>query len=77
MVKNITEINPNFLGGRRHLTSAHAHRYSLVEAWAGVEGKRHLAPDNNFHLVRSPLPTSRPEMIEQYVEGLRKAGLSE
>lgn len=72
-----TDAMPEFPGAWRYLVSSLGHLNRLEEARAAIHRLLDVLPHDNLRRVRAGLPSIRPERMEQFVDGLRKAGLPE
>ena len=75
--ERITEVNPNFPGGWRHLTAAYAYLNRLDEAHNALARLLQLLPGDSLQREKSYIPSIRPEMADRLLEGLRRAGMPE
>ena len=75
--KVTSEIMPEFPGAWRYLAASLGHLGRLDEARAAVRQLLTISPHDNLRLVSAAFPARRPERLEQYVGGLRIAGLPE
>lgn len=75
--KRLTEATPDFIGAWRHLVAAYASLDRLEEAKAALEQVYRLSPQDGLELIRRTTPIALPEIMERYLDALRKAGLSE
>jgi adenylate cyclase len=73
--KKSTEAYPDFAGGWRMLASCYGHLEQTKEAAVALREVLRLYPDLTVQSMRESHPSTRPEHVERYVEGLRKAGL--
>ena len=71
------EVMPEFPGNLRYLASSLGHLNRVDEARDVVSQLLKVTPHDSLRLVRELLPSARPERMERFVEGLRKAGLPE
>ena len=71
------EATPEFPGAWRYLAAGLAHLGRIEEACAAIDQVLHLVPHDNIRLLRKILPSVRPERLERFLDGLRKAGLPE
>jgi len=76
-VRKSLRINPDFPSGLRLLASIYGRVGRTEEARAALDQVLHLVPGQTIETVRSRLPFKRPEDMERYLDGLRKAGLPE
>jgi TolB-like protein/cytochrome c-type biogenesis protein CcmH/NrfG len=72
-----TDVMPDFPGAWRYLAASLGHLDRLEEARAAVHHLLAVLPHDNLRRVRTGLHSVRPERMERFVEGLRKAGLPE
>ena len=77
LAKKFTEDSPNLHAGWRHLAVAYAVVDRIDEARAAVQQVLRLAPRETIESVRRTSPIALPELLERYLDGLRKAGLPE
>jgi TolB-like protein/Flp pilus assembly protein TadD len=75
--KLASTIMPEFPGAWRYLASSLGHLDRKVEARVAVKGLLNISPHDNLELIRARLPSVRKERLDQFVDGLRKAGLPE
>jgi TolB-like protein len=77
--KKITESNPEFPTGWRHLTAVYAQLGRLDEARAMLAQFQRLAPGVSIALTRERMPAvpQSQDGLERFIDGLRKAGLPE
>jgi adenylate cyclase len=75
--KKSIEARPDFGGGWRILAACYGHLGRFEEATAALQEVRRLYPDLTIQSMRASHPSTRPEHVERYLEGLRKAGLPE
>ena len=68
---------PEFPGAWRYLAASLAHLGRFDEARTAVRQLLAILPKDNLRLVSTAFPARRPERLEQFVGGLRKAGLPE
>jgi adenylate cyclase len=61
----------------RTLAASYAQLGRLDEARAALEEELRLEPDLTLEKVRSQNPTTDPDFLERWLDGLRKAGLKE
>jgi tetratricopeptide (TPR) repeat protein len=73
----ITRASPSFPGGWRHLATSCAHLDRLAEAQEAIDQLLQLSPNDNLEHARRVVPTDQPELLDRYIDGLRKAGLPE
>jgi tetratricopeptide (TPR) repeat protein len=71
------QINPDFPGGHRMLAASCGRAGRIDEARAALDQLSRLAPGQTVETIRTQLPIKRPEDLERYLDGLRKAGLPE
>ena len=74
----VRESRPQKLpAGWRLLASCYGHLGRIEEATTALQEVLRLYPDLTIESIRASHPSIRPEHVEIYVEGLRKAGLPE
>jgi len=71
------QINPDFPSGLQFLASVFGLMGRIGEARATLDQYLRLVPGQTVETVRSQFPLKRPEDMERYLDGLRKAGLPE
>ncbi|MDH3739134.1 MAG: tetratricopeptide repeat protein, partial [Alphaproteobacteria bacterium] len=74
--KKSIEAYPKLPAGWRVLAACYGHLGRLEEAAAALQEVLRLYPDLTIESIRASQPSTRPEHVELYVEGLRKAGLT-
>ena len=77
LAKMFTEMSPHIVAGWRHLAAAYGNLDRLDEARAAVEQLLRLQPRDNLESVMRYTPIVLPEILEPYLDALRKAGLPE
>jgi tetratricopeptide (TPR) repeat protein len=70
-------VMPEFPGAWRYLAASLGHLNKKAEAQKAIEGLLHISPRDNLKLIIMRLPSVHKERKNQFVEGLRKAGLPE
>ncbi len=75
--KKSIEASPEMPAGWRVLASCYGHLGRIEEATTALQEVLRLYPDLTIESIRASHPSIRPEHVEIYVEGLRKAGLPE
>ena len=70
-------LNPDFPGGHRLLASIYGRIGRVDEAQAALDRFSRLVPGQTVESARTQLPFKRPEDLERFLDGLRKAGLPE
>jgi TolB-like protein/Tfp pilus assembly protein PilF len=75
--KKSIEAYPEFGGGWRILAASYGHLGRFEEAAAALQEVRRLYPVVTIESMRASHLSNRPEHVERYVDGLRKAGLTE
>jgi len=75
--KRVLDSNPDFPGARRTLAAAYAHQDRLDEAAWEIEEILTRDPEFTLAKARRVTPYKRAEDMENYISGLRKAGLPE
>jgi len=77
--KKMTESNPEFPTGWRHLVADYAQLGRLDEARKALAQLLRLAPNVTISVTRErvPVPPESRDGMERFLEGLRKAGLPE
>ena len=73
--KIATSVMPEFPGAWRYLAASLGHLDRLDDARAATQQLLHIMPHDNLKIVRAHLPSAKPKRMEQFIEGLRKAGL--
>ena len=73
--KMATSVMPGFPGAWRYLAASLGHLERLDEASAANRQLLRILPHDNLKIVRAHLPSIKNERMEQFIEGLRKAGL--
>jgi TolB-like protein len=71
------QINPDFPGGHRLLASIYGQTGRIDEARAALDQYLRLVPGQTVETLRTQVPFKRPEDMERYLDGLRKAGMPE
>jgi len=71
------QINPDFPACLRLLAATYGQLGRTDEARAALDQLQCLVPGQTIAAARSQLPLKRPEDMERYLDGLRKAGLPE
>jgi TolB-like protein/Flp pilus assembly protein TadD len=74
--KKSIEAYPEFPAGWRVLAACYGHLGQFEEAATALQEVRRLYPDLTIKSMRASA-VGRPDVVEHYVEGLRKAGLPE
>lgn len=72
-----TEAMPEYPGAWHYLAANLGHLNRIEEARAATQQLLRVIPHDNLRMIREILPSARPERLEKFVDGLRKAGLSE
>ena len=75
--KWITDAAPHFPAGWRHLAAYSGLLGRRQDAANAVVELQRRVPDVSVRSSREYLPTSNPELLERFIDGLRKAGLPE
>ncbi len=75
--KLATSAMREFPGAWRYLAASLGHLDRLEEARAAVAQLLRVMPHDNLQAVHARLPAVHPARMEQFVDGLRKAGLPE
>ncbi len=70
-------IRPGFVAGHRVQCAALAQGGRMAEAHAALQKIKQLQPDVSATLLKKTLPYSTPDLLENFIDGLRKAGLPE
>jgi tetratricopeptide (TPR) repeat protein len=70
-------LRPGFHGGQRLLCASLAQAGRVDEARALLATVRREEPQLSLKLVRANIPYQTPELMEAFLEGMRKAGLNE
>ena len=69
------QINPDFPGGYRLLAASCGQAGGIDEARAALDQYSRLVPGQTVETVRMQVPFKRPEAMEGFLDGLRKAGM--
>jgi len=72
-----TRIRPGYIAGHRVHCAALAQGGRIAEARAALKRVMQLQPDVSATLLKNTLPYSTPDLLENFIDGLRKAGLPE
>jgi len=72
-----TRIRPEYTAGHRVQCAALAQGGRIAEARAALKRVMQLQPDVSATLLKNTLPYSTPDLLENFIDGLRKAGLPE
>jgi TolB-like protein len=72
-----TRIRPEYIAGHRVQCAALAQGGRIAEARAALKRVMQLQPDVSATLLKNTLPYSTPDLLENFIDGLRKAGLPE
>ncbi len=75
--KKSIEAYPDLPAGWRVLAACYGHLGRLEEAAAALREVLRRYPDLTIESIRASQPSTRPEHVELYIDGLRKAGLPE
>jgi hypothetical protein len=70
-------LRPGFQGSRRLLCASLAQMGRLDEARSLLAKVRCEQPQLSIGWIRASVPYQMPELLERFVEGMRKAGLDE
>jgi hypothetical protein len=70
-------LRPGFQGAQRLRCASLAQAGQLVEARAFLAKVRCEQPRLSIEWVRANVPYQTPQLLEQFLEGMRKAGLNE
>jgi hypothetical protein len=70
-------LRPGFLGSRRLLCASLALGGRLAEARASLTGIRREQPELSIEWIRASVPYQTPELMERFLDGMRKAGLED
>ena len=73
----ITEAAPEFYPAWRHLAASNALLDRMEEARGAVRHLLRVGPEYNIRWFRKTVPISQGEVLDRYMEALRKAGLPE
>ena len=77
LAKKFTEDAPDLHPGWRHLAVAYVKFGRIDEAQAAVQQVLRLKPGDSIESVQRTVPIVLPEILEPYLDALRKAGLPE
>jgi hypothetical protein len=69
-------LRPGFQGSRRLLVASLALSGRIEEARALVPVIRREQPELSIAWIRANVPYQTPELMERYIKGMRKAGLT-
>ena len=75
--KELTDTATEFAAGWRHVAAAYMMQGRLEEAKAAIAQVLRLNPDDSLEAVRRSIPISNPDVREQFLAYLDKAGLPE
>ena len=70
-------LRPGFLGSRRLLCASLALAGRLAEAQALLTGIRREQPELSIEWIRASVPYQTPDLMERFLDGMRKAGLED
>ncbi len=70
-------LGPGYIAGHRVQCAALAQGGRIAEARAALKRVMQLQPDVSATLLKNTLPYSTPDLLENFIDGLRKAGLPE
>ena len=70
-------LRPGFQGAQRLRCASLAQAGQVDEARLFLATVRHEQPQLSIDWIRASVPYQTPELMERYVQGMRKAGLGE
>jgi adenylate cyclase len=75
LAKSFTEATPEYVAFWRHLAVAYANLGRLDEGKEAIQQLLRLAPGDTVELVSRNIPIVDPQIMERFLDGLRKAGM--
>jgi adenylate cyclase len=75
--KRVVQNRPRFVFAYRVLAASYAHLGRIEEAQEALQQMTRREPQFSLETLKERLSGAKPNFVQRYVDGLRKAGLSE